>query len=312
MTSPAFAREIEALRPPPRGRAQPLGAHAARLRVRPRASSPPSSARTPRRPSVAPADVRGLPRRLPSPPLGGDGRAASSPRCGASSATWCADRRVRRRPEPRAPGAARAAPAAASARRSTTASCSSTAVPGAPPLARPRAPRGALRRRPARGGALRARRRRRRRSSAARSACSGKGGAQRVVPLPGRGARCARSLRRGGARRAPARATRSSRCAAPAPGRPARRLGPREVRRHLAAPRARRRASPATCIRTGCATATRPTCSTWAPTCARSRSCSATRASRPRRSTRRCRRSGWSRSTTGRIRARAAGAGGRP
>jgi integrase/recombinase XerC len=46
-----------------------------------------------------------------------------------------------------------------------------------------------------------------------------------------------------------------------------------------------------------CATATRPTCSTWARTCARSRSCWATPASPPPRSTPPCRWSGWPRCT---------------
>ena len=51
-----------------------------------------------------------------------------------------------------------------------------------------------------------------------------------------------------------------------------------------------RRRSPAASPRTRCGTPSRPTCSRAGRTCARSRSCSATRASRPRRST-----PGWSR-----------------
>ena len=58
--------------------------------------------------------------------------------------------------------------------------------------------------------------------------------------------------------------------------------------------RARRAGSRRTC----CGTRARPTCSTTAPTSGWSRSCSATPASRPRRCTRRCRRSGCARSTS--------------
>ena len=53
---------------------------------------------------------------------------------------------------------------------------------------------------------------------------------------------------------------------------------------------------------TSCATRSRPTCSRAEPTCARSRSCSAIRASRPRRSTRGWSRGGCGASTQGPIR----------
>ena len=109
----------------------------------------------------------------------------------------------------------------------------------------------------------------------------GKGGKERVVPL-GRG---------GGARRRPLpargaarswRAARTTRSSSP----PA------------AGGSTRARCAGSSRTRTGCGTRSRPTCSRAAPTCARSRSCSATRRSRRRRCTATSTRAVYARSTT--------------
>ena len=96
----------------------------------------------------------------------------------------------------------------------------------------------------------------------------------------------------------------SPRCDAGAKGedQPPRRLGERDVRRILRQRGMASRAWPSACTRTACATASRPTCSTWAPTCARSRSCWDTPACRPPRSTPPCRPSACARCTTRRTR----------
>ena len=129
----------------------------------------------------------------------------------------------------------------------------------------------------------------------------GKGDKERVVPI-GRTARAAARARTSAtadsqlARGPLATCGRHRRRV---PERPRRRASPaRRAGRSCSGAGARVGARRASCRRTSCATRAPRTCSTTAPTCASSRSCSATRASRPRRCTRRSRRTGSGRSTT--------------
>ena len=129
----------------------------------------------------------------------------------------------------------------------------------------------------------------------------GKGSKERVVPDRPRRAdarstaylarRPARAAQRPGARARRATPTRSSSTRAAGASRASR------AGRSSAGP-ASGSGSTRTCRRTSCGTRARPTCSTTAPTCGSCRSCSGTRASRPRRCTRRCRRSGCAPRTT--------------
>ena len=137
------------------------------------------------------------------------------------------------------------------------------AVDGNEPLAlrnaRARRARLLVRAAQRRGGRARPRGRRLRAGGGARPR-QGRQGARRAARRGG-GAPVARYLRDG----APALARGAERCAVP--------LGPRPAARHEHA------ATAASRTRTGCGTPTRRTCSRGAPTCARSRSCSATRRS---------------------------------
>ena len=111
-----------------------------------------------------------------------------------------------------------------------------------------------------------------------------------AAPLPG-----ARPPRRS----AGDAAGRDRRCSLSKSGR---RLHPSDLRRRLRAAGSARRRSPAASRPTRCATPSRPTCWRAERTCARSRSCSDTPASRPRRSTPEWSRHGCGRSTLGAIR----------
>ena len=137
--------------------------------------------------------------------------------------------------------------------------------------ARPRAVRARLRVRPARRGARQPRRRLA--STSTPSSCASRARARKTRFVPGRRARAA-----GGRALPRARAPGARR---PSDGEPAlflsksgRRLSTSDVRRRLRVWARARRACTAASPRTRCATRSRPTCSTAAPTCARSRSCS--------------------------------------
>ena len=147
--------------------------------------------------------------------------------------------------------------------------------------ARPRAVRARLRVRPARRGARHPRRRlgRLRRRAAAR-----RGQGRQDAHRAGRRARAARAAR--------ATSSAARRALRPATARAAlflsktgRRLSTSDVRRRLRAWARHAGDRRARSIRTRCGTRSRPTCSTAAPTCARSRSCSDTHPSRRPRST---------------------------
>ena len=135
----------------------------------------------------------------------------------------------------------------------------------------------------------------------------GKGSKERVVPL-GRTARDALGdyLTTRPPRARPAAGPAGRRRGVPQRARAA--GSPVRARGSSCGPPATAPGSAAACSRTCCATRARPTCSTTAPTSGWSRSCSATPASRPRRCTRRCRRSGCGRSTTPPTPGRGAGA----
>ena len=184
-------------------------------------------------------------------------------------------------------------------RRSTR--CWARSIGDDPRVARPGDPRDALRHRCADQRAGRARPARpglrRRAGAGAGQGRQGAGGADRPVgPRPrsrttSRGPAAARA-----ARSAPSRPGAIRSCSTPgAGGSPARGAG------RSSRPRATGSGSAGGCRPTCCGTRARPTCSTTAPTSGWSRSCSATRACRPRRCTRRCRRSGSGRSTSWRI-----------
>ena len=144
--------------------------------------------------------------------------------------------------------------------------------------ARPRAVRAGLRVRPARRGARHARRRRgrlRRRGGARR----GQGRRRRAI-VPDRRARAAGARPLPRARRGPALARRRRRSAALFLSKSGRRLSTSDVRRRLRVWARHAAVAGRRLTRTRCATRSRPTCSTAAPTCARSRSCSGTHRSR--------------------------------
>ena len=208
---------------------------------------------------------------------------ASSPRCARffrALREHGDDRAEPGRPDPGAQAPAQAA-ARAQARRGRRAARPHPGLDAAR-AARPRAVRARLRLRAARRGARQPRRRRRSTSTPRRCASRARARKTRIVPVG-----------RAGAARA-SRATSSA--AGPALGDRRRRAGavPLEVRAAAVDVRrppppaglgAPRRGAGRRLTRTRCATRSRPTCSTAAPTCGRSRSCSGTHPSPRRRST---------------------------
>ena len=127
----------------------------------------------------------------------------------------------------------------------------------------------------------------------------GKGGKTRLVPIGEPAQQALRALPRARPRTLSSASARSRRCSSP---RAAGGFTPPTSAAGSSAGSARRR-SPAASRRTRCATPSRPTCSRAARTCARSRSCSGTRVSRPPRSTREWSRHGCAVSTLAVIRA---------
>ena len=187
--------------------------------------------------------------------------------------------RDRHRPRRRRPPAAAAAAAAQGDQRRRRRAAARGGQRGRHPglAARPRPAGGALRRGRAdqRGGRPRRRRRRPRgRQGRAASGCSARASKERVVPLGSYARRGRRGLPRARpARASPPRAPARPRCSSTsaAGGCPGRARGRRSAR---AAERAGLGGHVS--ARTRCGTPSPPTCSTAAPTCASSRSCSGT------------------------------------